>query len=96
MSNPVRTCIGCAQSDDHPRHVLATLDGAAVTWHMDCHSIATGCEICSAQIDGAKGSKGDDLRKHLVKTGPDAKRPGWTAPTDKELLASAAADTEEG
>ncbi len=94
MSNPVRTCIGCAQSDDHPRHVLATADGAAVTWHMDCHSIATGCEICTAQISEAKDTKGDDLRKHLLKTRPDAKQAGWTAPSVKELLASVAPRTE--
>ncbi len=92
MSNPVRTCIGCAQSDDHPRHVLATPDGAAVTWHMDCHAIASDCEVCKAQIAEAKGAKGDKLREHLVKTGPDADQPGWTPPADEP----APAGTQEG
>lgn len=66
MSNPVRTCIGCAQSDDHPRHVVAVADGSSVTWHMDCHALATGCEVCANQIRDAEGATGDDLREHLT------------------------------
>lgn len=100
MSNPVRTCIGCAKSDDHPRHVLATPDGAAVTWHMDCHAIATDCEVCKAQIATVggvdKNPKGDELRAALLKTGPGTKQAGWTAPSDKEVLAAAGAETQEG
>lgn len=66
MSNPLRPCIGCAQTDDHPRHVIALPDGSEVTWHMDCHRVATGCEVCSTQTAGAEGSKGDELRAHLL------------------------------
>lgn len=88
MSNPVRTCIGCASQDDHPRHVIATGDGAAVTWHFDCHTIASDCESCKAQIAGAKGAKGDKLRAHLVTTGPGADQPGWTAPADEPVATS--------
>lgn len=66
MSHPVRTCIGCTQSDNHPRHVVALSDGSEVTWHMDCHELATGCEVCRAQITDAMGVIGDALRTHLT------------------------------
>ncbi len=66
MANPVRTCIGCTGRDDHPRHVVATPDGADVNWHMDCHVIATGCESCQQQTSGAEGVTGDALREHLT------------------------------
>lgn len=64
--NPTRTCIGCAQTDDHPRHVVAMPGGVEVTWHMDCHAIATECEICVGIVASANGAKGDKLRTHLV------------------------------
>lgn len=66
MPNPIRTCIGCTVADDHPRHVIALGDGSEVTWHMDCHKIATGCETCAAQIADAGKSTGDELRLHLT------------------------------
>jgi hypothetical protein len=70
--NPVRTCIGCGASDDHPRHVIAVGD-IEVTWHMDCHHLATGCEVCAHQLaDAPKGAKGDKLRGHLVGLPPTA------------------------
>lgn len=66
-----RTCIGCGQTDDHPRHVIALPDGSEVTWHNDCHAIATGCQVCKATADSADGLKGDDLRAHIVSGGAD-------------------------
>jgi len=66
VSNPIRTCIGCTQSDDHPRHVIASSDGSDVNWHLDCHRIATGCESCTAQTADVDGVIGDDLRAHLT------------------------------
>ena len=67
--NPVRPCIGCGQTDDHPRHVLVVGD-ADVPWHMDCHVITTGCALCQHQLAGVGGvdgnPKGDALRDHLV------------------------------
>jgi len=85
MPNLLRTCIGCASEDDHPRHVLATADGATVSWHFDCHQIATGCESCSGQLaDAPEGAKGDQLRAYLVTTGPGSDQPGWTAPTGSQ------------
>lgn len=87
MSNPLRTCIGCTQTDDHPRHVIDVGGGDVVTFHMDCHVIATGCEICAAQTSGAKSAKGDKLREHLLKTGPGDDQPGWTAPSDEQVRA---------
>ncbi len=67
MSNPVRTCIGCAQTDDHPRHVIIAGDGVEVTWHQDCHAIATGCESCTEHTAKARGKTGEDFRKHITK-----------------------------
>lgn len=99
MTAPVRPCIACGQYDDHPRHVFATPDGAAVPYHMDCHAMAADCEVCKAQLATVggvdKNPKGDELRTALLKTGPGPKQPGWTAPSDKELLAAAAAATQE-
>jgi len=68
--HPIRTCIGCEKSDDHPRHVIATADGSEVTWHMDCHEAATGCAVCADQVKGANGARGDELREHLVSLPP--------------------------
>ena len=86
--HPIRNCIGCGGKDDHPRHVMAVGDGN-VNWHMDCHVLATNCDVCVAQLDDAGGvagnPKGQKLRDHLVTTGPGADQPGWTAPADDKL-----------
>lgn len=94
-SNPVRPCIGCGQADDHPRHVVVVASGeehVEVLWHMDCHDLATGCDVCHAQLEGVGGvdgnPKGDQLRAHLETTGPGADQPGWTAPADPEEAVS--------
>lgn len=93
MSNPVRTCPICTQSDDHPRHVI-DLGGITITPHMDCCAISRSCEVCAAQLDGVGGvagnPRGDQLRAHLITTGPGADQPGWTAPTDEALGAAPA------
>ena len=86
--NPVRTCPFCAKSDDHPRHVYEA-GGVDVAAHMDCHALAANCEICLAQLDGVGGvdgnPKGEELRKHLMTTGPSADKAGWTAPSVEEV-----------
>lgn len=65
--HPVRSCIACGQEDDHPRHgIYMGPDLGHVLWHMDCHSHATGCDTCNAQIADAGGVKGDELRTHLL------------------------------
>jgi hypothetical protein len=33
---------------------------------MDCHRIATGCDVCAAQTAGVDGVIGDELRAHLI------------------------------
>lgn len=72
MSNPTRTCPGCMQTDDHPRHVVVAPDGTSIAWHMDCHQIADPpCAICMSQTaDAPEGAKGDTLRQHLVELPP--------------------------
>ena len=67
----MRTCIGCTQTDDHPRHVIGLSDGTEVTWHMDCHALATGCESCAAQKAGAEHLVGDEFRAHVLALGDD-------------------------
>lgn len=63
---PIRPCHGCGSYDDHPRHVHAQADGTEQIRHMDCCATA-GCSICPAQIEGAAGAKGADLRAHLTR-----------------------------
>ena len=66
MANPIRTCPGCGQQDDHPRHVLDFGD-----WHTDCHAWSSfQCEICQAVVDSHDGIKGDELRAHLEQNDP--------------------------
>ena len=62
------TCLGCGQSDDHPKHVLVvTADHESVAFHMDCHSrMSTPCDVCTEQTANAAGLTGDDLRNHLI------------------------------
>ena len=64
-------CIGCEAVDTDPKHRIALLDAetgapaGAVTWHMDCHALVRGCDVCAGQIAGADGAKGADLRAYL-------------------------------
>ena len=67
----MRTCIGCTQTDDHPRHVIALGDGSEVNWHMDCHAIATGCASCAAQKEGVEHLVGDEFREHVIGLGDE-------------------------
>lgn len=61
-----RTCLGCAQTDSDPRHVIWVPGDVEVNWHMDCHRIATGCETCTEQTAGAEGLTGEELREHII------------------------------
>jgi len=69
MALITRTCIACTQTDDHPRDVV---DHGAwlVTWHLDCHVIATGCPACKNRLADAESAKGDELRTHLESLPP--------------------------
>jgi hypothetical protein len=68
----VRLCIGCGQTDDHPRHVTT----GQQPWHMDCHAMATGCEVCTAQLaacdtsTASDGVIGEVLQKRLIALAP--------------------------
>jgi hypothetical protein len=64
-TNPVRPCLGCGQSDDHPRHVI-DVGGVDTFWHYDCHAQVTNCELCVPVAKAAEGKTGDELRKHLT------------------------------
>ena len=90
--NPVRTCNVCSQTDDHPRHVFGLIGPTGVevdqSPHLDCCATAFNCELCLAQLEvvgGVAGNpKGEALREYLVTTGPEADKPGWTAPANRE------------
>lgn len=63
-----RLCIGCGQTDNHPRHVIV----GQQPWHMDCHVLAADCEVCASQLAACDTSTandgviGDELRTRLV------------------------------
>lgn len=67
MTAPVRSCLACGQTDDHPRHMVVLSDGSEAFWHMDCHSrISPPCSVCAEVISGADGVTGDALRSHIL------------------------------
>lgn len=69
-ANPIDTCIGCGQTDDHPKHHSFVGDGTWVAWHNDCHSRAANCPHCSAVVESAGEVKGDELRAHIEANNP--------------------------
>lgn len=64
------TCIGCTQTDNHPKILTGALDAPPIYWHHDCYVIskAPGWEAIHAAITGAEGATGHDLRLHLLNT----------------------------
>jgi hypothetical protein len=62
------TCLGCSQTDDHPKHGVGLPDGSTAYWHNDCHATVTGCKVCSA--NAAQGLKGDELLNHIQENRP--------------------------
>jgi hypothetical protein len=73
-ANPVRNCLACGQTDDHPRHVVDLGEGREVSFHMDCHArMNPACPLCVEQTSGVPaGTIGEDLRAHLVSLPPKA------------------------
>lgn len=64
----LRTCMGCGQSDDHPKHHAVQADGGSAYWHMDCHSrVDPPCPSCTPQVAEAKGATGGDFRAHIIR-----------------------------
>ncbi len=66
----VRTCIGCGQTDDHPKHRYGAgpTDPGQRCYHLDCHA-AMGCETCKPQIVDKGDLRGDDFRAQLIEFG---------------------------
>lgn len=65
--NPIRSCLGCGQEDDHPRHqVVIPPDMTSVYWHYDCHAQVTKCLDCIPIAQAADGRTGDDLRTFIM------------------------------
>ena len=83
----MRHCTSCGQVDDHPRHVIGTIDGTdGGCFHMDCHALL-GCQLCLHQLRDADGAQGDQLRAHLTALGPL---------TPEQITALYAKDTDHG
>lgn len=61
-----RTCLGCGQTDDHPKDLVSLRDGSEVAWHMDCHA-TTGCEACTQQTKSQGAARGDEFRTILTR-----------------------------
>ncbi len=65
----VRTCVGCTQTDTHPRHdVIIQLapELQVASFHLDCHALIAGCESCAQQVAGSNGVTGEAMRNHIV------------------------------
>jgi hypothetical protein len=65
---PIRLCDVCGGMDDHPRHMVASPDGAdEQIRHLDCCA-AAGCPdgTCDALLENYTGSSGADLLAHLM------------------------------
>lgn len=63
----ISTCIGCTQTDNHPKILVVGQGEADVRWHHDCYVIAKapGWEDYAALIEGANGATGHALREHI-------------------------------
>lgn len=69
----MRTCIGCGQTDNHPKIIKATTGAPAaeIYWHHDCYVIAKAGDDwpdIAALLQGADGTTGHQLRLHLMRT----------------------------
>lgn len=65
---PLRTCMGCAQTDDHPKHHAVQRDGSSAYWHLDCHArLDPPCDVCARQTAGSKGATGSDMQAHIIR-----------------------------
>ena len=67
----MRTCIGCQQTDNHPKMIMASVGApsAEIYWHHDCYVIAKapGWEDIAAAIEGSDGATGHELRLHMMR-----------------------------
>jgi len=71
VQNPIGTCLGCRQTDDHPKHlVVVGPSHEHVSWHYDCHAIANPpCPLCVdvlALREEDDNGIGEEMRAHLT------------------------------
>lgn len=63
-----RTCMGCGQTDDHPKHDAVQRDGSSAHWHFDCHArVDPPCESCAWQAKDANGATGEAMQAHILR-----------------------------
>lgn len=73
MALLVSTCMGCGQTDDHPKHQMGLADGSTSYWHMDCHARSgDGCPTCETNVAEKGDLKGADFRQHIEENRPFA------------------------
>jgi hypothetical protein len=92
----IRTCIGCGQEDDHPRHDIVNVDGSVSSWHHDCHAYVTGHPVSKAVAD--TGLKGDELRDYIIKNDPGGevlRRQAEASDSNGQASATASADGQQ-
>ncbi len=72
------TCIGCTQTDNHPKMQVGPINAPPVFWHHDCYVIAKapGWEQVADSIAGANGATGHALRLHLMGQSPTSQQEG--------------------
>jgi hypothetical protein len=64
----LRNCMGCGQTDDHPRHHAVQPDGSSAYFHLDCHArLDPPCEVCSRQVAGSSGATGSAMQAHIIR-----------------------------
>lgn len=67
MGNPIKTCLACGQTDDHPRHTHVLLDHSEVGHHFDCGArMEPPCESCTQRSAGSAGKTGEAMRQFLL------------------------------
>lgn len=65
---PQRTCDACGETDDWPRHMVASPDGEVEqSLHLDCCA-AAGCpsNTCGDQIAGTEDLSGAELLEQIL------------------------------
>jgi hypothetical protein len=55
-------CVGCNQTDDHPKHHHGLPNGVLESRHFDC----CNCDACKVVLKSAKDKRGQELRDHVI------------------------------
>jgi hypothetical protein len=90
VPHPVRDCVLCGQSDDHPRVIRVVGDLTQIA-HHDCLAAALDDgenDELKAIVEHSKGKKGDELRAYLLSPEHRKFKAGLEAARDKAIIAA--------